>query len=325
MHARRLGLITALGAVLLLAFSAAPATAQPNIKEAKRHYKEAEKAMKNADYAIAAREYGIAYANAKDPVLFYKIGRAHHLADNCKSALVFYGRYLKEGKPNRKAKALTEGFVSACKKKVDAGTTAAGTTGTTADTGTTGTAADTGTTGTAADTGTTGTTADTGTTTDTGTKGLPGDDSATGGGAAGDAPPTFDTQPAKTWKRTAAWVSVGVAMAFVTSGAVLGLSASSREEDLANLVGFRNQDGTPSTYSGTIQDRYDSLVDEGKRLDTLSKISFGIAGAAVVSAAVFFVLEAKSPGKITTASSRRRMVVPVVTTNALGVSAGWEF
>jgi hypothetical protein len=337
MHARRLGLVAMLGGALLFAMPASTVTAQPNIKEAKRHYKEAEKAMKNADYAIAAREYGIAYANAKDPVLFYKIGRAHDLAGNCKSALVYYGRYLKDGKPSAKAKNLTDGYVATCKKKLGTTDTGTGTgttdTGTgTTDTGTgttdTGTGTtDTGTGTTDTGTGTTGTGTGAGTTdTGTGTTGTGATGTGTGTGSGTDGPPSFDTKTQRTWKRTAAWVSVGLAMAFVTSGAVLGLSASSREEDLDNLVGFRNSDGTPSTYSGTIQERYEDLKDEGKQLDTFSKISFGIAGAAVVSAAVFFVLDAKSAKKVTTAhNGSKRLLVPVVSTNALGFSAGWEF
>jgi hypothetical protein len=323
MRARRLVMVAAAGAVLVACLLARPASAQPTkqqIETAKKHYADAQKAMAAGDYSIAAREYGMAYAIMKDPILFFNMADAQRLAGNCKIAVAYYGRYLKEAKPSEKNAKLAKEHVEACNKKL-------GKTGTGTDTGTkTGTGTHTGTkTGTKTGTGT-GTKGDTGTMepdlggggtgtgTDTGT--------GTGGGAQ---PPSFTDQPSS-WKRTAAWVSVGVAMAFATTGAVLGLSASSREEDIQNLINFREATGQPKPFTGTTKERYEDLIDEGKKLDRFSKMAFVVAGAGTAAAITFFILDAGAKRKSAggTASSRTR-IVPIVSADGLGFGASLEF
>jgi hypothetical protein len=131
-----------------------------------------------------------------------------------------------------------------------------------------------------------------------------------------DRQPTFaDESPG--WQRSGAWVSIGVAVAFATTGAVLGLSATSRAEDIDNLIAFRDAMGQPLEFSSTTRTRYEELIEEGERLSTYSQLAFAAAGAATATAAVLFFLDARAESSAS--------IVPVAGAHSLGVAAGWRF
>ena len=251
---------------LAVLLSAAPALAQapagqPDYAAAKQHYQAAEEASARGDHATAAREYGIAYDITKDPVLFYKIGQSYERAGDCTSAQVYYGRYLKEGNPSEEFKTKTEEAMKACGQKPgpESGTSTGDRTPEAGDR-----------------TPETATTAD-----------------RESVGAVSAVPKSLeDEEPS--WQRTAAWSSVGIAVALLTTGAVLGLSAASREEDVANLIEFRDAEGQPATYTGATRDRYKDLISEGDRLESLAVVAFAASGVAVASAALFFFLDARA-------------------------------
>lgn len=242
----------------------APAPAQPDYAAAKQHYQAAEQAAAKGDHATAAREYGIAYDITKDPVLFYKIGQSYERAGDCASARAYYGRYLKEGNPSEEFKTKTEEAMRVCgqAKGPAAGTGENRTQGTGDGTPETGT-------------------------------GTPAAADREAVGAVAAAPRSLEEEE-PSWQRTAAWTSVGIALALVTTGAVLGLSAASREEDVQNLVDFRDAEGQPATYTGATRERYNDLISEGDRLESLAVVAFAASGVAAASAALFFVLDARA-------------------------------
>lgn len=323
MRTRSIALVAALSGVVGLGIGARAAAqtppagdARPDIEKAREHYKKATEALAIKDYAIAAREFGLAYQITKDPVLFFKIALAHDKAGDCEAALIYYGRYLREGNPSEADRADTEKRVDECKRKLgqtDGGGAAAGG-------------------GDAAAGG--------------GAAAAGGGDAAAGGGAAagGDAAdvmaPDFDDAPptpapedrpptfvdgGTSWQRTAAWVSVGVAVAAATTGAVLGLSASSREEDIETLIDFRDPvDGRPRAFDGEVRRQYEDFVDEGENLERWAKIAWIGAGVSAATAVVFFLVD---PG--TEAGAERApaaaAVTPVVTGDSVGFTAGWVF
>lgn len=95
----------------------APATrAQPalDLQRAKDLYVAAETAMTEGRYPDAIRDYGAAFDLTRDPILFYKIANAHEKAGKCDVALIYYGRYLKEGRPTEQFAELTRERVRAC-------------------------------------------------------------------------------------------------------------------------------------------------------------------------------------------------------------------
>jgi tetratricopeptide (TPR) repeat protein len=260
---------------------------KPDFKAAAEHYRKAEESMASGDGATAAVEYQVAFDITKDPVLYFKIGQAHDKAGNCAEALTFYQKYLDEAKPQEEYKARTEGLIATCKEKVAA--TTEPTTTPEPEPGT--------------DTGTS-----TGTSTSTNAE-------------VTTAPPAL-TDDEGSWQRTAAWTSVGVTIAFATTATVLALSARSREEDIDNLIKFRDTDGDPARFSGATAERYDDLIDEGERLKGLSIVAFAATGVAAGAAALFFVLDAQreQPGE-----AEQAVVTPTVSPDGVGVSAGWRF
>jgi tetratricopeptide (TPR) repeat protein len=259
----------ALAAVLAAASPAAaqpapapapPASAQPDYAAAKQHYQAAEQAAAKGDHATAAREYGIAYDITKDPVLFYKIAQSYQQAGDCTSARAYYGRYLKEGNPSEEFKTKTEEAMRTCGQAQPAQPEPQ-----------VGAAPPAGSQAPAA-----------------------ASDQEAVGAAAVSAPPRSLEEEEPSWQKTAAWTSVGIAVALVTTGAVLGLSAASREEDVQNLVDFRDAEGQPATYTGATRERYNDLISEGDRLESLAVVAFAASGVAAASAALFFVLDARA-------------------------------
>jgi hypothetical protein len=86
----------------------------PDLARARELYRSAEAAMQDGRYDDAARDYGAAYELSADPALFYKIGRASDRAGKCDVALIYYARYLREGKPTEQFTALTRERIAAC-------------------------------------------------------------------------------------------------------------------------------------------------------------------------------------------------------------------
>lgn len=297
----RAGFVACVAALAVSVFISTAAADDGDKDKAREHFISATKAMDAGDYAFAAQQFAIAYDYTKDPVLFYRIGKANHLAGDCQTALVYYKRYLKEANPDEEFTTLTNDLIGECKQKLGIADGAGTGTGDT-------------------------TPGDDDDDDDDGTGGI-----LMPGGDDDDAPPPDPVKPPSfedekpTWKRTAAWVSVGLTVAAVTTGAVLGLSASSREEDIENLISFRDAQGNPATFDGNTKERYEELIDEGDRLNSLSIVAFGVAGAAAAAAVVFFVLDSTSSGGEQPVASRN-YVTPVVTANGgLGVNAGWSF
>lgn len=299
-------------ALLVWLASTHPALAQPgpgidDIERAKKHYIDADAAMTAGDFKKAAAEYNAAYEITRDTVLFFKIGTAYAEAGDCEQARTFFGRYLAEGNPTDEFREMTNERMEQCQDSDTA--TGDATTGdtTTGDTTTTGDGA-------AGDASTgDGATGD-------GTTGDPdaGDIGDPMGGAT--PPPSFaDSRP--TWQRNAAWISVGTSLAFATVGAILGLSAASHEEDIGNLINFRDPvTNQPAVYTGNARLQYEELVSEGESLSNWSRITLGVAGVAAVTAAVFFIVD---PGP--QADKKSAHIIPTVSPESVGVTAGWRF
>jgi hypothetical protein len=308
----------------LLAAGLAPAVghAQPVdasvIERARDLYLSAEAAMKDGRFDDAARDYGASYELSKDPALFFKIGRANERAGKCEIALIYYARYLREGKPTEQFAALTNERIAACRAKVqgDASTTPSGGASTTAPT-----PAPPGESGTgdpAIRTGITRepTAGDTRPPTSAGSTTAP----APGDAATGSAPTDAAAAPAGTPpspmpipnnRQKVAWLMGGSAIALVALGGVLAYAARSSENDVRDLyAGFAGQ---PPPYDSQTQKRYAELIDDGKRYQHLSWAAFGLAGAATVGAALLFTLGGEEP-------SQGPRVTPVVTTRSAGVS-----
>jgi hypothetical protein len=322
----RLGAVAvavALGATLAGAIAPPISRAEPapDLERARELYRSAEAAMQDGRYDDAARDYGAAYELSADPALFYKIGRANERAGKCDIALVYYARYLRDGKPTDQFAALTRERIAACggdrAGSASPGAGAAGSAGATSTADSAGAGAapsPTGATQGGSASATTGAPATagaaaTGAAASAGDAAAPeggtGPAAASGSGAAALIPPT---------REKIAWLVGGSAIALATLGGVLAYAASSSENDIRDLyAGFAGQ--TPP-FDGTTRKRYDDLVDEGRRYQHLSWAAFGLAGAAAVGVAVLFTVgRGDEP-----APPRAPAVTPVVGAHGAGVS-----
>jgi hypothetical protein len=279
------------GALLGSATHAQPAPdrkPEADREQAKALYKAAEQAVQDARYTDAIRDYEAAYALTHDPVLFYKIGSANERAGKCDVALVYYGRYLGEAKS-------TDGFVEQTRERIRAcggdsapGNTASapGNTGAPPPAGSGSAATDAGSAA-AADTGSAAGSAVGPVVAPDPTKGLPG-------------------------RNRAAWLLVASSVAFATVGGVLAYSASSAENDIDDLyIGLNDQS---PVYDARVKQTYADLVAEGERYETLSWISFGLAGASAVAAGILFWR-----------ASDKLEITPTASATGAGVSFGGRF
>jgi len=290
------------GSVVLPVSHAQPA---PDLDRAKDLYRSAEAAMKDGRFDDAARDYGAAYESSKDPALFFKIGRANERAGRCDIALIYYARYLREGKPSEQFTAATRERITACGgdvRKLD-GSTGAGSTG----------ADSTGAGSTGADSTGAGNASASSPRAPSGASPGKAADASPGAPSAGAAPPvTGAARLTPTNRQKAAWLLTGGAVALATLGGVLAYATSSSENDVRDL--YLGLGGQPLTFDAQTKQRYDDLVDQGHRYQYLSWVSFGLAGAAGVAAAILFVTGGRDD------DARPPRVTPVVTTTSAGVA-----
>ena len=114
--------------------------------------------------------------------------------------------------------------------------------------------------------------------------------------------------PVPSRRQDAAWLLVGGALTFVTTGIVLAYAANSTETDIEDL--YVSINGTPPVFDAKTKARYDELVAQGNRDQYLSWVSFGVAGGMAIGATIlFWKHRAHEPA-----------VAPIVTSTSAGVS-----
>jgi hypothetical protein len=279
-------------AAALTATAPAIGHAQPalDLTRAKDLYLSGEAAMKDGRFDDAARDYGAAYELSQDTALFYKIGHANERAGKCDVALIYFARYLREGKPNEQFVALTREHIKVCGGEPPSSGSPARDSGSGEPAG-----PDSGTSGVVEAGGASAATPRDG----AGAAGntASGND-GTAAGAAGAAPPaTASGNPAAGAaeatlvppnREKVAWLLGGSAIAFATLGGVLAYAASSSENDVRDL--YAGLAGQTPTFDGATRKRYDDLVAQGERYQHLSWAAFGLAGAAAIGVTVLFLV-----------------------------------
>ncbi len=232
----------------------------PDLAHAKDLYKSAEAAVKDGRFVDAARDYGGAYEVTRDPVLFFKIGSANERAGKCDLALIYYGRYLREARPSEAFAAVTREHIVACGGDPNVDHAAGSASGSGSDAG-------------SAEPIVT----DPGAGSGSATVGAEG----TGAGSGSAAKPIHVSAGNR-----GAWIFVASSIALVTVGGVLAYAASSAESDVDDLyVGFGGQ---PPAFDARTKKQYEELISEGNRYEKLSWVTFGLAGATAVGAAILF-------------------------------------
>jgi tetratricopeptide (TPR) repeat protein len=289
-------------AVLLggLAWSGnALAQGKPDFAAARKHYVNAQQAEKTGDYDTAVAEYAAAYDITKDSKILYSVARAYEKGGNKDAAVVYYRRYVNEAKDAKDRDDV--------KKHIDELEPSA----------------------------------------TSPPSNPPPIDKGKGNEMLPPTPPAHDTTPPATtvvvptgpeggigdapglsdggsrWQRNAGWASVGIAALAFTTGAVLGVSANSRAEDIQRLQDFRDPRGVPTRYTGNVKQDYEDALDEGQKMEKYSIVAFSVAGVAAVAAVVFFAVDPGPPRSPEAVS--QHYVTPVISHDSVGIAAGWGF
>jgi len=275
------------------------AQGKPDFAAARKHYMTAQQAEKAGDYDTAVAEYAAAYDITKDAKILYSVAKAYEGGGNKDAAVVYYRRYVNEAKEAKDRddvkKHIAELEGTPATPPPDKGNDVIA---------------------------------------PTPPPGTPPPGTPPPGGAEepavnlpgqgiGDAPALSDG--GSRWQRTAGWAAVGVAAVAFTTGAVLGVSANSRAEDIQRLQDFRDPQGNPTRYTGNVKQDYEDAKKDGQNFEKYSIIGFSVAGAAAVAAVVFFALDPGAPNAPEAVSQSHRYLVPVVSQDGVGFAAGWGF
>lgn len=277
-----------------------------------QHFDAAQEAFQQGDFKRAAKEYQAAYAITKDPALLFSIGESFQRASEPQRALEAYRAYLRE-QPSASDRPEVEKRIRALEELLAPAPTPGGTAAPSGTPGQAGTPPSPGQTGApspgAAPTGTPtpepGTANQTGGTT-TGSTSPP----ETKPEAKSEAKPETASAPVvlppgekPTAVRTAAWVGTAAAVALGTAGAIVGLGAQNRADELRRrttlLIG-----NVPPVYDANQADAYTTLMSEGQSYNTASIALLTAAGVAGVVSAVLFIVDFRQLAKRSQAAAK---------------------
>src|SRR6185503_4612789 len=98
-----------------------------------------------------------------------------------------------------------------------------------------------------------------------------------------------ESKPSK--MRIAAWIGVAATVAVLTTGAILGLAAQSRADEISRRFEFVDSNGQPKKFDASQQSDYNDLKSEGQLYNDLAIGFFAGAGALAVVTTVLFVVD----------------------------------
>ncbi len=233
-----------------------------------QHFAAAQEAFAQAQYKRAAQEYQAAFDITKDPALLLNIGESWQRGDEPAKALLAYRAYLKEQSAEPSA---DRSEIESRIKTLEAATSATSATAKAAPDGAPAAAA-----------------AEKAVPPEA--KTAPPETKTVPAPAAPDAVAAKPSVPGSSRLRTAAWISVAVAVALATAGAIMGLGAQNRADELQRRTSL-TVNNQPPIYDENQRDAYQTLMDEGHAYNAASIGLLSVAGAAAVTGAALFVVD----------------------------------
>jgi tetratricopeptide (TPR) repeat protein len=323
-----------------------------------KHFASGQERFSQKRYRTAAMEFQAAYDITKDPVLLYNVGEAWQKAGEGKRAADAYRSYLKErpGAQDRadvernitriemKKRKLVDESVTGDKEEAEGWMAHGGPP--------TPTAAPV-----AVAPAETSPVPDPARTTDApppppaplgaaaGTASVPGPEASTpppatapeprganDASSAKQAPPQplglLDDRPA-TKMRVAAWVGVATTLALLTTGAILGLAAQSRGDEVGRRLSYVDASNQPNNYDSGAHSDLNSLKSEGRLYNGLAIGFYSAAGAAAIATTALFVVDWRNRNKAPTQTAgidwRSLKLAPVVAPGNAGLVVGGRF
>jgi hypothetical protein len=121
--------------------------------------------------------------------------------------------------------------------------------------------------------------------------------------------------------RVAAWIGVAATLAVLTAGAIFGLAAESRSDEINRRLSFVGTDGQPHKFDVSASNDLKSLHDDGVTYNGLAIAFYSIAAASTIVTVTLFVVDAKRPHP----AKHAWRIAPVVGKNVGGLVLGGTF
>jgi hypothetical protein len=122
--------------------------------------------------------------------------------------------------------------------------------------------------------------------------------------------------------RVAAWIGVATTLAVLTAGAIFGLSAESRADEINRRLSFVDTTNQPHKFDQSTQSDLQSLKSDGDLYNGLAIGFYSVAAVSAVATVTMFVVDAKR-GK--PAKQQAWHIAPVVGKSAGGFALGGSF
>ena len=135
-------------------------------------------------------------------------------------------------------------------------------------------------------------------------------------------PPGLLDEGPTTKLRVAAWIGVAATLAVLTAGAIFGLSAESRADEINRRLSFVDTTNQPHKFDQSMQSDLQSLKSDGDLYNGLAIGFYTVAAVSAVVTVTLFVVDAKR-GKAE--KKHAWHVAPVVGKNAGGFALGGSF
>ena len=121
--------------------------------------------------------------------------------------------------------------------------------------------------------------------------------------------------------RMLAWVGVAATVAFVTAGAIMGLAAQSRSDEIGRREQMVGNDGQPARFDAATEAQFTGLRSDGQSFDRAAIALLTAAGVTAVASGVLFYVDRRGrrvDGKPLT-------LAPTFDPRGAGISARLEF
>ncbi|MCA1663357.1 MAG: hypothetical protein LC659_03655, partial [Myxococcales bacterium] len=135
-------------------------------------------------------------------------------------------------------------------------------------------------------------------------------------------PPGLLDEGPSTKLRVAAWIGVAATLAVLTAGAIFGLSAESRADEINRRLSFVDTNNQPHKFDQSTQSDLQSLKDDGNLYNGLAIGFYSVAAVSALTTVTMFIVDAKrgKPQK-----ERAWHIAPVAGKNAGGFALGGSF
>ena len=122
--------------------------------------------------------------------------------------------------------------------------------------------------------------------------------------------------------RVAAWIGVATTVAALTAGAILGLAAQARADEIERRYTYVDSNMQPNKFTDVEQSAISDLKSDGNLYNGLAIGFFSASAALAVATTVMFVVDWKQHQEPSKTAFR---LAPTVDKNGGGLAAAWSF